>query len=376
MSVDQSGRAGPRTLAVPALGRSVRIAAAGPGAPEFCSRFEAAWRGLIDDGHPATGALAPGPVISIDVADTAERTIAQHMASVESQITRAAVAGNIGEGLLFHAAAMTDASGAATLLVGPSGAGKTVAVRHFGRHHGYLTDEIALVRRDGSVLPYPKPLSLVNPSTRTKDQIPPIDLGLSPATAGESTVERIIVLDRRPDAGGKAVASRLQLAESVFALVPHLSSFTAMPGSLASLARLIARVGGAERLHYRSIDDLDPRSSLPTCPPLGRGSVLFTTPKTSPTAEPTTRPHGQSVVRAVPRDAIETPGLLIVAGDDTIRALAGVSRTIWHATASPRSLAELLAAARTEHGAADGDDEVIAAHVEELVADGILRWLT
>lgn len=368
MPVEQNDLARPSARVVRALGRRVRVSATGAGAAEFSSEFESAWDLLIDDD------VSPvDDEVFVVVPATAEATIAESMATVESQITLAAIRGNIGAGLLFHAAAMTDASGSAILLVGPSGAGKTTAVRHFGSHHGYVTDEIALVRADGLVVPYQKPLSLARPAA-AKAQLAPRDLGLTPAPTRASAVDRVVVLDRRPDADERARMRRFSLTDSIFALVPHLSSFTATPRPLVLLARLIVRIGGVEQLAYRSIDTLDPRSA-PTSPPLDAEELVFTTPLGSTPPAPPSSEVGRRLVRTVPHDAIETPDVLIVAREDTVTALAGVSRTLWHETSRPRSMTQVLLAVRTELGAFDGDDAITASHIDELVEHGILRWL-
>lgn len=367
MPVDQTDFARPCTEVVRALGRRVRVTATGSGAARFCAEFETAWDILLDREDSAVD-----DELAIDLPAATEAAVAGAMAAAEAQITLAAITGNIGAGLLFHAAAMTGESGAATLLVGPSGAGKTTAVRHFGRHHGYVTDEIALVR-DGRVAGYQKPLSLVSGGSTSKTQRSANELGLVPTTARESVVERVVVLDRRPDAREAMVATRLGMTEGIFALVPHLSSLTASRQPLVSLARLVARVGGVERLTYRSIDALDPRR-VPSAEPLAAKELVFTLPADSSPATVASTEH-RLLIRTAPHDAIETLGTLIVARGETVTALEGVSRTLWHETRTPKSMCDLLSAVRAVHGRVDRDDAITASTVRQLVEHGILRWL-
>ncbi|MBO1740118.1 hypothetical protein [Leifsonia sp. TF02-11] len=372
MRADQIHPARPQTLVVHALGRRVRVCARGPGAAEFCSHFSTAWRQLLlIDADPDVD-----DEVSLVVPDRTEQTISELMAVAESQITLKAIQGNVGTGVLLHAAALTGESGGATLLVGPSGAGKTTAAQYFGRHHGYLTDEIALVRSTGTVSPYPKPLSVAGPLATAKTQRSPNDLDLATPPAGEPALERIILLDRRPDAGEHARVSRLDLTDGIFALVPQISSLTATPRPLVTLARLIARVGGVEQLTYRSIDDLDPYGALPTSSPFDSDELAFSVPAESPTHSTPRIDDGRGLVRTRPHDAIETRDALILAIRDSVTALSGVSRSIWLACERPRSSAEVLDAVRREHGPFPQDSEITASHADQLVQHGVLRWLS
>ena len=90
--------------------------------------------------------------------------------------------------------------GAAVLLAAASGTGKTTATRRLGPHYAYLTDETAIVDpEDLSLVPYPKPLSLLQDGRRPKRQVSPDELGLGPAVP--AVLRRVAVLDRaREDA--------------------------------------------------------------------------------------------------------------------------------------------------------------------------------
>lgn len=370
MCADRVDRARPRAVVVRALGCRVRVRTRGPGAADFCSHFSTAWRQLlVDDDADAHDE------ISVVVPDRTEQTICELMATVESQITLKAVRGNVGSGLLLHAAALTGDSGGAIVLVGPSGAGKTTAAQYLGHHHGYLTDEIALVRSTGAVSPYPKPLSIAGPPASPKTQRSPLDLDLATPHGGEPALERIILLDRRPDADKPARVSRLDITDSIFALVPQISSLMSTPRPLVTLARLLVRVGGVERLSYRSIDDLDPRAELPTSSPSSTDDLTFWVPESSMDS-PARLGQRHSLVRNQPHDAIETPDALILAIRDSVTAVSGVSRSIWRATARPRSLADLLTVLRAEHGSFARDREITAVHADQLVEHGILRRLS
>lgn len=361
----------PEMIAVRALGCRVGIRPSGPGARAFSSAFSHAWGQLLDEHSSALDVIDER---EITVPDTSATTVARVAVVASSEITHAAIEGNIGTGLLLHAAAMVQGPGA-TLLIGPSGAGKTTAIGHFGRHHGYLTDEIALIRPNGRVARYPKPLEVIGDSDATRRLVTPGELGLVPAPDEEMPVKRLIILDRRPDLGAPTTA-RLGLLDGILALVPRISRLNATPDSLALLARRIAEVGGVELLSYESIDDLDPRSGPPTSAPLSAVELEYSLPLADP-VEPPSRPLEQerSVVRSPADDAIDISDTLLVASDDRVSALVGVSRSIWLETAQPRSVEGLLASLRRTHGEFEGDADITASVVRQLTEHGILRWL-
>ncbi len=71
-----------------------------------------------------------------------------------------AISGLRGEALMLHASAVALDDGRVIGFVGPSGRGKTTASQALGRTYGYVTDETLAIRADGSVVAYPKPLSI------------------------------------------------------------------------------------------------------------------------------------------------------------------------------------------------------------------------
>jgi hypothetical protein len=369
MPVDQSERPRPSAaIVVRALGRRVRISATGPGAQAFSSAFAGAWGHLVD-GHP----LDVTDERAFAVPDGSARTVARHVAAATAEVTRAAIEGNIGTGLLLHAAAMIEGSGA-TVMVGPPGAGKTTAIGHFGRHHGYLTDELALIRADGRVAPYPKPLEVITTPGPFKAQLAPEAVGLMPAPSEDLPLKRLIILDRHAGADSTASTTRLGLAEGILALAPRISRLTATPRSLEMLARLIAGIGGVERLSYSSIRDLDARSGPPSSAPLSAGELAFSTPLTASAEAARPGDSGATIARADADDAIDTTGMLLVAHGDRIVALVGASRSIWFETARPRSPESLLESLRRTHGARRGDSDIADSLVRGLTEQGILRW--
>lgn len=347
---------------VGALGRALRITVTGTGAGALAAAFADAWAHLLLDPRAETD----DELILDSAADTPESAVAG-LAQASTLITRTLIDLNTGRGLLFHAAAAVRADGRAILLVGPSGAGKTTAITRLAGPHGYLTDETALVGPDGSVLPYPKPLS-VERGGPAKAQLAPAELGLRVADVPHE-VDRVIVLNREAGGSRQPLSRRLDLVESLEALVPQLSALERHPNPLAALAELIRQVGGIEQLSYADVLDLDPASGPPTSPWLPAEELAFSTIASD-------RDDGTApgLIRTRADDALETDDLLVLAHGSEIRVLAGVAKTLWLEAWAARSEEELLERLRTIHGAAPGDDLALHHTIDVLVGAGVLEW--
>ena len=161
-------------------------------------------------------------------------------------ITLVGITAGAGSLLMFHAAGLVELSSKrSVLLVGPSGIGKSTAARHLGREWGYLSDETVAVREDGSVIAYPKPLSL-RLGGRWKRQVGPDALGLMDV---EGVVEpaRILLLERGNHDNGQLLP--LPLTEAVAALAEHTSYLAAMSRPLHRVAGVVSPIGCARALY-------------------------------------------------------------------------------------------------------------------------------
>ncbi len=178
--------------------------------------------------------------------------------SLTSRLTLAAILANAGELTMLHACGVADpATGAVVALVAKSGTGKTTAASVLARKYGYVTDETVAIRPDGSVIPYPKPLSVKQgPRAQHKRQVGPDQLGLMPAPT-KPYIQSIVLLDRvEASHPVPATLGKVPLADAVLALIPDSSSQGEFGEPLQSLCRLIDGVGGVWRLTYSEAQDL------------------------------------------------------------------------------------------------------------------------
>ncbi|QNE35332.1 ATP-binding protein [Leifsonia shinshuensis] len=351
---------------VGALGRRVRVRISGAGADTFAAAFAGAWAHLLlgPDGGSDTE-------VTVGAATADADTIAVALANASALITRALIDLNTGRRLMLHAGAAVGPDGRAILLVGPSGAGKTTAITRLAGAHGYLTDETAFVDADGIVLPYPKPLS-VDRGGPAKAQLTPAGLGLRDAE-GPHEVARVIVLDRDAGTPGRPRSRRLDLVESLRALVPQISSLQHHPSPLRAIAELIRRVGGIELLGYPDARDLDPIAGPPEPPRLSAEELAFTAVDCGRSDHASA---ASGLLRTPAGDALVAGDLLVLAHGNDVRVLAGVAKTIWLATAEARSEADLLELLRDAYGAAPGDESALCETVDVLLNAGVLEWRT
>lgn len=190
------------------------------------------------------------------VEDSDERRLLQRLTQ---SVTHAVIEGRTGELLMLHAAALADpTTGAAAVFVAPGNTGKTTLCRTLGPGRAYLTDETVGIRRDGGIEAYPKPLSLRREDWRgVKDETAPGDVGLSAPTA-QPWVAGVVLLDRDPEHAGPPHVEELDLLDAVLALTPESSGFMGTDGPLRWAAEVLDRTGGARRVTYAEVAELEP----------------------------------------------------------------------------------------------------------------------
>ncbi|MDO4821603.1 MAG: hypothetical protein Q4A03_06165 [Rothia sp. (in: high G+C Gram-positive bacteria)] len=191
--------------------------------------------------------------------DSADEALAAERLTVN--VTMHLLKAHAGIKHLLHAAVLGDPeSGQAVGLVAASGTGKTTAASVLGASFAYLSDETAVVSTDDlSILPYPKPLSVIEDEQAPKVQYDPAHRGLKVAAPEQSyTLSHLVILDR--DKTGQASVSweRLPLDEALFMIVLQSSGVQQMPQGLAELAGLLNRVGGVIKLTYSEITETLP----------------------------------------------------------------------------------------------------------------------
>lgn len=205
----------------------------------------AAWRdAMTEDVATVEPVEAGGP--------TAESAL-HHLSPA---VTTAAIAARAGELVMLHAAALADpSSGRTAVLVAASGTGKTTASVILGTTFAYVTDETASITPDGVVLPYRKPLSIIDGGP-LKKQVAPSALGLL-APERECRLAALLVIERDPSHAGEPIVEPLDTVDAIAAIAPQSSHLPSLDRPLHRLADLIHLVGGAHRVRYAESSDLE-----------------------------------------------------------------------------------------------------------------------
>jgi hypothetical protein len=291
--------------------------------------------------------------------------------NLTSRLTVAAILANAGELMMLHACGVADlATGAVVALVAKSGTGKTTAASVLARTYGYVTDETVAIAPDGSVVPYPKPLSVKQGHGLPKRQVGPGELGLGPAPA-KPFIQSIVLLNRvqsgRPVT---AVLQRVPLADAVLALIPDSSSQGEVREPLQSLCRLIDSVGGVWQVTYSEATDL----------PAALEPLFRAQPATEAKWEGRTPEGAQSghipdgcVRRATPKDAVAIGADLLLMLDNEIVRLSGIGPAIWEASANPVRLDQLAEEVGNVHGRPEGYRDAVVAATEQLIVKSVLE---
>ncbi|MGD8150905.1 hypothetical protein [Ornithinimicrobium sp. Y1694] len=222
-----------------------------PDDPDHVRVVEAAL--MSDDQVESSSAWDRGET---DVRDSDLRRLLQRLTQ---SVTFSVIGARSGELLMLHAAALAHPeTGAAAAFVAPGNTGKTTLCRTLGPALTYVSDETLGVRRDGTITPYPKPLSTRRPDwVGVKDEQAPGELGLrSPAV--EPWLAGIVLLRRETEHEGPPQIEELDTLDAVMALTPESSAFMKTEGPLRWLADVLERTGGARAVEYAEAADLAP----------------------------------------------------------------------------------------------------------------------
>lgn len=213
-------------------------------------------RAVLEDPETPSGTVSAWSRGERDVRDQDPRRLLQRLTQA---VTHEVIAARTGELLMLHAAALAHpGTGATAVFVAPGNTGKTTLCRTLGLSRSYVTDETVGVRRDGTVVPYPKPLSVRRPDwVGIKDETAPGDVGLTRPRV-QPWLAGIVLLRRDPDEVGDPVVEELPLLDAVMALTPESSGFMRTDAPLQWLARVLERTGGARRVTYAEVADLEP----------------------------------------------------------------------------------------------------------------------
>ncbi len=250
------------------LGVHTTLETSGPRVKELTTTIQTAWSRCLT---PRGGEL-DSPTLQVCLDDTDDvgadqppnrdllrgTDLRKLMQSLTQEITQRSIATQAGRLLMLHASAVTNPkTGASLILVAPGGTGKTTLARKLGVRWGYLTDETAGVREDGTVLPYEKPLSIRRSSESwEKDEVSPDELGLGRPSA-IPTVSRIALIRRQPGHGSTSVAE-MDVVDALIALAPETSSLSDLPNPLSALATVLDSVSPVLQITYAESDSVQP----------------------------------------------------------------------------------------------------------------------
>ncbi|MGF9648046.1 hypothetical protein AAIH32_08740 [Pseudarthrobacter oxydans] len=295
--------------------------------------------------------------------------------SLTSRLTVEAILANAGGLTMLHACGVAHpATGAVVALVAKSGTGKTTAASVLAKTYGYVTDETVAIRPDGSVVPYPKPLSVKQGPGTPKRQVGPGELGLHPAPA-RPFIQSIVLLNRVQSERPAAPAlERVPLADAVLALIPDSSSQGDLREPLQSLCRLIDTVGGVWQVTYSEAADLPAALD-----PLFRTQLQKqhgAKPERKASAAGGTRLGpipDRYIRRAAAKDAVAIGDDLLVMLDNQIVRLSGIGPAIWAASASPLPPDQLAEAVGEVHGTPKGYRDAVALALQQLIAASVLE---
>ncbi|MGP9659993.1 PqqD family protein [Arthrobacter sp. AOP36-C1-22] len=291
-------------------------------------------------------------------------------------ITHKAIESCRGEYFMFHAAAVADQdSGNAMVLVGKSGTGKSTATRVLGQAFAYLTDETAALSVEGTMITYPKPLSLLTANgIPPKEQYSPASLGLTPLTVN-ARLTRLVLLERTDERhADPAYWTELPLLTALERLIPESSSLAYLDRGIASLCDLIDSVGGVRVLHYSEAEHLIPfiKEELET--PHVDSSGTAARWQLLPVDHDGKAPSESGLYRrALVDDATLVDGAVALLHNEQFTVLDGIGPALWETLERWAHAEELVDKAVQEFGSHAEAQSMVMEALEKLRERGLLE---
>lgn len=330
----------------------------------FQGRAHAAWADARDGVHRAADAVT---VARADLDDEAA------LSMLSTDVTTTALAHRRGDDVwMLHAAGIADENGRVVVLSAPSGTGKTTAARHLSRRYAYVSDETVAIGADGSVDPYRKPLSIIEPGAAYKAQVALSSIDGGRPLPDALRVVKIVVLDRSPEAAEHPSIEEIDLAEALALLGPQTSYLCDGTAPLQRIDALLAATGGAVRLRYREVAGID--AIIDDLMRTGIRPVAAVAQAPLPVVG-SSRPDAYQRAAVVDELSFDTRTAVLrrQPTGGHVHVLDGIGPTLW-AAAQNLTLDEIVAAVVAEHGAPEEGDAraIVEAALQELVADGLL----
>lgn len=301
-------------------------------------------------------------------------TVAELEQSLASTVTLLAINARVGQNPMLHAAGLADPeTGRAVALVAPSGTGKTTAARLLGQQLSYLTDETLFID-GGRVVPYPKPLSVIEVQGEPKAQRSPDELGLG-ATVHGARLHAIALLERLDAAESPSgvEVTRIPTADAVHRLVPQMSGAPSMRRPISSVIELIESVGGVVRIAYADSEALGPViADLLREPRAAFDRPQLIEVPSSPVDSPPPAETEAYRRRAV-RQALTVDDRLLLMLPDTLLEVSDLGFSVYSACPDWSALDEIVERVEEEHGAHPEARDIVSGALEQLLAAGVIE---
>lgn len=281
-------------------------------------------------------------------------------------MTLASISARQGTALMLHAAGLTVGDRTA-VLVGPSGTGKSTAVRTLGQRFGYVSDETVTIEPNLMISPYPKPISLKSPDRQwDKDEHSPDELGLR-RCAERPHVGAVVALRRVADPQEPQLTP-IGLIDGMLAVLPESSGIQRLERPLHWLARAMVAGGGPYELQYHEIETCgDVVEDLLRGGGDGQDPIDWIGHPCDGPSAIGSRQDGTSVQRAPWTDAVECDDEVLVLMERRPCRLSGVGAVIWLSAQQPTSEESLLASAVARYGPHPDAPEQVRAAVAQLI---------